>query len=113
MNFQLSIAAGSRACARAMCVHVVSVCIYACINTQRYVGVCVCYLPASFNAVEIGAIERAGENPDLGEAELTHLLDRWVPHVNCRFCPVYLSRSRRVCYRVLHSQIRSIHHINQ
>lgn len=59
------------------------------------------HLPTGFNAVEVRAIERAGQNPNLREAELAQLLNPCLPHVNCGFCPVYLFRPPRVCYRVL------------
>ena len=39
-------------------------------------------LPSCFDAVEVGAVEGAGEDPELGEAEAVGFLDGRIPNVD-------------------------------
>nr|ACN36618.1 unknown [Zea mays] len=59
-------------------------------------------LPSCLDAVEVGAVEGAGEDPELGEAEAVGLLDGRIPHVDGGLGAVHrLLRRRRVRDRVL------------
>lgn len=60
-------------------------------------------LPSGLDAVEVGAVEGAGEQPELREAEAVGLLDGRIPHVDGRLGAVHLLLPhRRVRDRVLH-----------
>jgi 23S rRNA G2445 N2-methylase RlmL len=64
-------------------------------------------LPSCLDAVEVGAVEGAGEDPELGEAEAVGLLDGRIPHVDGGLGAVHrLLRRRRVRDRVLHRMMQ-------
>ena len=65
-------------------------------------------LPPGLDAVEVGAVEGAGEQPELREAEAVGLLDGRIPDVDGRLGAVdLLLPHRRVRDRVLHTRSNS------
>lgn len=69
-------------------------------------------LPSCLDAVEVGAVEGAGEDPELGEAEAVGLLDGRIPHVDGGLGAVHrLLRRRRVRDRVLHRMMQYVMYV--
>lgn len=59
------------------------------------------YLPSSFDAIKISAIEGSWKNPKLWKTKFVHHLNWWIPYVYCCLCPVHFLRRPRICDRML------------